>query len=112
MTRSEWKNTIALLTIITAALCWIAFGIITYLSGAGGAIKLVESSLAGIVLIATGLLAYRWRYVGGWALIFEGVLPVFLAVSRGNCSPIILFVIAGPQFISGALFLLDLKRTT
>jgi len=107
MAKGEIKITIGLWIVFLAGLFWMGFGIFEFLSDTSSPAGLIEAGLVGGVLILTGLFAYRWRYCGGWVLVFIGMIPVFLNVSRGYVNPIVLLILAGPPLVSGMLFLLD-----
>jgi hypothetical protein len=107
MPKPNWRITAGLVIVIAIAIWWMAFGIAEFLFDTSTIAGLIEGGLVGGVLLLTGLVAYRWRYIGGWLLVLEGVLPIFLAVSSGNLNFIVLLLLAGPPILAGILFLLD-----
>ncbi len=107
MAQPNWKITAGLIIVIAAAIWWMATGIIQFLFSEGPLMSLAWGGLVGGIVLLTGLIAYRWRYVGGWILVFEGILPIFLALSGGNMHPLTILVQAGPPILAGILFLLD-----
>jgi len=107
MLKAENRMMAGLTIVVLAAMFWMAFGILEFLSDTSSAAGLIEGGLVGGILLLSGYAAYRWRCCGGWILVFEGVLPIAFTIARGQFNPLAMLVVAGPPIVGGILFLLD-----
>jgi hypothetical protein len=107
MNNADKKISAGLIIIILTSIWWMGFGIAEFVMNTKGFAGLFEGALVGGVLLLTGFAAYRWRRIGGWALVFEGMIPIYIAVSTGHLNPISLAVLSGPPIVGGLLFVLD-----
>lgn len=97
----------ALTIVIIAAIGWISFGIFKFALNTSRIGDLALGAFIGAVLLLNAIIALRSRALGGWLLVFEGLLPIAAAIASGNLAYLQLSLIAGPPIISGLFFVID-----
>lgn len=96
---------------------WIFFGVAANIGDGISVVgALVHAALPGFIFLAIVMIAWRWEFIGGLALILEGLFmaiayPV-VAASRYPMTKIFweLLAMSLPAFASGVLFVLSSYR--
>ncbi len=107
MNNPEKRIAAGLSIIIINALCWMSFGIVSFVLNTRNFAALFQGAFLGAALLLTGFAAYRWRRFGGWALVFEGMIPVYIAVSTGSMDLFVVLAVSIPPIAGGLLFVLE-----
>ncbi len=107
MDKVEKRVAIGFTVIILTAACWMGLGVVEFFSKAATILGLFKGASIGGAVLISGFTAYRWRHAGGWLLVFEGLLPISLAVSTNTFSPLAALIISAPLILAGILFILD-----
>jgi hypothetical protein len=71
----------------------------------------VQSIVVGFAVVASSLIALKWRIVGGVLLLLEGVAPMILLFLMAAGYPMFFTVISALTFIAGLLCLLPGSKT-
>jgi hypothetical protein len=74
---------------------------------------LLIHNIPTIILLLVLIISWKYEIVGGIAFILAGLLYIFLALGRNNFEWYLLaysFIIAGPAFLIGILFLVGWHR--
>lgn len=107
MMKPDWHIVSALTIAIAAALLLMVVGVVLFFLNKLTLIKLFEAGAVVGVMLFSGLLAYRFRYFGGWLLVFEGLLPIAYFIANGFVNVAVLALISIPLMVAGVLFVLE-----
>lgn len=107
MKKPYWHITSALAIVIAAALLLMVVGVGLFFMNRLTLIKLFELGAVVGVMLFSGFVAYSFRHIGGWLLVFEGLMPIAFFIAKGFINIPVLVLISIPLIVAGLLFVLE-----
>jgi hypothetical protein len=118
--RFSWRRSTPWILVVITIVFWLWFGIGSALVEGGGWFNwMMHILLPGGIFILSALIAWRWRFIGGFVFVVEGLVASgFLSVSlisgslHGSTLLMMALTLALPPLAAGILFLLHSERSS